>query len=258
MLDADAPKSLQDFQLSYGHYLRDPSACSRPDGVPVRRSEIYENLLISNISGFINTCFPVAKSLHTQEQWQALCRAFFSEWRCTTPIFGRIPEEFVCFLNEYAQHSEVAPWLPELIHYEWVELDVDLDEAELPSQKDIDIHSSLFLNPTARLLAYQWPVHSVSKDALPTTEQQTCLVVYRDEEENVRFNEVNPTTFMLLQFINEHNAERGADASNKDKDIDSLLLGFSEQINHPDPSVLMVFGKQLIEDLKNKSILFGE
>jgi hypothetical protein len=60
MQDINAPDTLRDFQITYGKYLRSPATQKRPDGIPERRSEIYESLLFNNISGFINNCFPVA------------------------------------------------------------------------------------------------------------------------------------------------------------------------------------------------------
>jgi hypothetical protein len=61
----------------------------------------------------------------------------------------------------------------------------------------------LQLSPLACVLAYQFPVHRISPEFLPTTvpEQATFLVVYRDEDENVQFLEITPLTYQLLQLL---------------------------------------------------------
>lgn len=250
MQDLNAPESLRDFQIGYGKYLRNPSKRALPKGVPARRSQIYEELLFNNISGFIDNCFPVTKSLFEESQWLGLCRAFYDEWRCTTPIFSQIPNEFVRFISERPIGENLAPWVPELLHYEWVELEVDLSEADTVSPTG---EHSLIVNPTAKLLAYQWPVHRISSDFQPEENKQTCLVVYRDDNEKVRFSEVNATTLMLLQFMQEW--QQPMQALNE---IKQFLQAFAEQIGHPDPAALTEFGLSLLNDLKSKKILVGD
>lgn len=249
MQDRNAPDSLRDFQIDYGRYLRDPSQRKLPEGVPSRRSEIYEHLLFNNISGFIDNCFPVARSLFDDTEWLDIRRAFFSEWRCVTPIFSQIPYEFVRYISERPIGERLPSFLPELLHYEWVELEVDLDEADIYSAS----LSGLAINPSAKLLAYQWPVHQISKEFRPSEVQQTCLVVYRDENLSVRFSEVNPTTLILLQYMQELNEQL-----NNDADIEVFMRSFGEKINHPDPASLAQFGLSLLQDLKEKNILIGE
>lgn len=251
MQDINAPDSLRDFQISYGRHVRSPGLSSLPKGVPPRRSEIYESLLFNNISGFIDNCFPVSRSLFDDEKWQKIRRAFFQEWRCSTPIFSQIPYEFVRFISERPIGETLPPWLPELLHYEWVELEVDLDEAKFDENSLSGFE--LKLNPTAKLLAYQWPVQAISSDVQPEELKQTCLVVYRDIDLRVRFNEVNATTLMLLQTIDEW-----PEAITKLSELQELIKYFAEQLGHPDPDSLMNFALQLLSDLKDKHILTGD
>lgn len=249
MQDVNAPKSLSEFQLNYGRHLRNPSENTLPLGVNKRRSEIYEDLLFNNIRTFIDTCFPVAKSLFSDQDWQVLARAFFHNWRCTTPIFSQIPYEFVRYISEgdisdSSIKSSQPQWLPELLHYEWVELEVDVfeDDTKLENLK------GLILNPSAKLLVYQWPVHTISNDQLPESPLQTCLVVYRNIELSVRFLELNATTFMLLQFLEQHPSGFASD----------ILHKFAKQIQHPDPTALVQFGFTLLAELHDANIIFGE
>ena len=251
MQDVSAPESLRQFQIVYGRYLRNPNKTALPESIPPRRSEIYESLLFNNICGFINNCFPVSRSLFEPAKWNRISRSFFEEWRCTTPIFSQIPYEFVRYISERPIGETLVPWLSELLHYEWVELEVDLDEAVF--DKAALESKGLNINPTAKLLAYQWPVHKIASDYQPDEMQQVCLVVYRDVDAKVRFTEVNATTLMLLQAIADWQAPLNAL-----NDLESLLLSFGESINHPEPTALTKFGVQLLTDLKAKEILIGD
>ena len=156
----EAPNGLINFQKSYGIYLRDPCNNQRPAAIPYRASQIYESLLFNNISGFINSCFPVAKQLFTAEQWQHICRCFFSQWRCHTPYFSEIPKEFVTYIQEHPHALELPAWFSELIYYEWVELDIDTSNAiALNTPKKLKKHRAqdgplLFTTPTLRNLAF--------------------------------------------------------------------------------------------------------
>lgn len=242
MQDRRAPEKLRDFQIRYGKYLRNPDGQRLPEGVPKRRSEIYEGLLFSNISGFINNCFPVAKSLHTEKDWEVLIRAFFKDWRCTTPIFSQIPFEFVRFVSETLVADTQPPWLSELLHYEWVELEVDLDESEGTC---VDSHT-LRLNPTAKLLSYSWPVHLISKTAIPRQPESTFIVVYRKNDTKVRFSELNATTFMLLQHV-----------FNFPGKIEDIINDFVAQMNSPEPDAVSGFAFQILRELHQQEIVIG-
>ena len=243
MQDIAAPEKLRDFQIRYGKYLRDPQAVRLPKGIPARRSEIYEGLLFNNISGFIHNCFPVARSLHSPEEWTALVRSFFKEWRSVTPIFSQIPFEFVRYCSETLIVDTLPKWLPELLHYEWVELEVDLLVADT-FKSDSD---KLRVNSAAKFLSYNWPVHTISKDFIPDHPSQTFLVVYQNRECKVRFLELNATTFALLQHIQERKSSVG-------ETIDSFL----PKLNHPNPEALASFTLQIMKDLKQQEILIGD
>lgn len=242
MQDPSAPESLREFQITYGRYLRAPSDYSLPEGIPERRSEIYEGLLFNNMCSFLDRCFPVTRSIVGTEKWTSWCRQFFKEWRSETPLFSQIPFEFVRYMSEMLITDSLPDWMPELLHYEWVELEVDVDNAELSEP----LAQEYWLNPNSRLLSYQWPVHRISKDFQPQEAETTFIVVYRDSKFSVMFSEVNATTFTLLSLIQQGYA-----------DLDSLFLSLAEMIAHPDPSAIKQFGMTLLDDLKKQEILLG-
>ena len=237
------PAALNDFQRAYGKHLRRPTPTSRPAGIPARASEIYEELFFNNICGFINNCFPVAKSLFPEDTWLHICRTFFIDWRCHTPYFSEIPKEFVNYIKSDSHTLELPPWFAELIEYEWLELDVDICNATaLNSHTNGD--GKLYANPTLRNCAFKWPVHQISKNNIPSEPEATFLAIYRDAEHRVQFMAMNAITAALLEIIEQ------APCS-----AQQALEQLAVAINHPQPQQIVNFGQSIIQDFLQRGML---
>lgn len=241
----EAPQALREFQLAFGRHLRAPDDFERPKGVPERPTEIYTELLFSNVCGFIDRCFPVAMSLFSDSQWLKLCRSFYRDWRCTTPLFSDIPLEFVSYIASELSDSSLPEWLSELLHYEWAELEVD--KADDPIRYPVgDSTYGIYANSTLRNLAYEWPVQCISSDFRPSKKIASYLAVYRRLDYSVEFLEINAMTAVLLQeFVGEPQSP------------EPVLRKMAKQMNYPDHDKFVEFGLQLIDDLVGKEILFN-
>ncbi len=235
-------ESLREFQLSLGRYLRDPRNVKPPKGLDSRRLKIYEDLLFNNISGFVNGCFPVCRQVLGSDQWQALVRRFFCDWRCQTPYFHEIPQEFLLFLGEQSKVPS-PPWLEELAHYEWVEMAVDTrDETLADSPQEPGV---IRVNPTAFNLQYQWQVHLIDASFRPRTPQLTCLVVYRNKNSKVQFVEVSAATSLLISILERRALTRG-----------ELLCKLADAMNcSPEDSQFHDFANQALDSLIDQNIL---
>jgi hypothetical protein len=235
--------SLQRFQRDFARHLRSPSEARRPNGVPIRAAEIYSELLFNNICGFINACFPVARGMMTDTGWRVLCRRFFRDHASHTPIFSRIPEQFVQFVAAHAQSLRVPAWMPDLLHYEWIELEVDTALGE-PERNGTRL---LTLNPTARNLSYDWPVHRISPAFRPRSKQPTYLLVYRNRELKVCFLEINDVTAALLDIL-AVSPKTSADA----------IAQLAKQLGYASPDPLQIHGRQLLADFIQQDIITGK
>lgn len=242
-----APKSLQQFQHNYGRYLRDPKSHPRPNGIPKRRSQVYEELLFNNVCSFIDKCFPVAKSMVPEKKWRRLCRIFYRDWRCDDPIFSTIPFEFVQFINQSEITLPLPAWFAELLHYEWTELEVDMDPAcENPFSYGDYAPSVIAVNGTLRVLNYQWPVHKICPNYRPRKPQQFCSLVFRNLHLQVKFIEVNPMTAYLVQAIQNANGDNKI----------ALLNALATQLKWPVAAEFIDFGCKIIQDLSQQEALF--
>lgn len=238
----------QHFQHAFADYLRDPQGKGRPAAVPARRGVVYRELVFNNLAGFLDACFPVARQLLGEPRWRRLQRRFLRDWPLHTPWFREIPHEFVRYLNSDQRPPRLPRWLPELAHYEWIELAVDIMETAKTDFQPLDaqlLDRRLILNPTLQRLHYTWPVHRIGTEYRPRRPQPCVLAVYRDDQEQVRFSELNPLTDRLLALL--------ADGLSARQAIPVLAaensLALTEQ--------LLAFARTLLDELVEQQIIAG-
>ena len=250
---AKAP-GFQKKQYAFAAHIRDPEHNPAPEGVEDRRMAIYRELFFNNLHNLIGTTFPVIKKLHSREKFRSLIRAFMVRHQAQTPYFLEIPREFLAFLQkEYELKEDDFPFLAELAHYEWAELALSVSE-EVNDEQGVDPGGDLLEGIPVRskltwLFAYQYPVHRISPDYLPTApgETPTFLAICRKANDDMDFMELNPVTARLLEMIEANERDGGRD----------LLLKLGEEIQYPDAEALVTHGGQAMRDMRDAEILLG-
>jgi uncharacterized protein len=243
----------QDYQYAFAAHIRDPRANPRPAGVPPRRMRIYNELLFNNLEGFLLACFPVSREVLGARRWRRLVRAFFAGHRCRTPFFRQIPEEFVEWLRGVrAGHPEDPPFLPDLAHYEWVELALHVSPLE-PDWTTIDRTGDLLglrpaLNPVAMLLTYPYAVHRIGSRYRPTAPdpQPTHLLVFRNLQDRIRFLELNAVSARLIAML--HQASLTGTGA---------LEAIVRELGHPNPAAVMHGGREILDSLRREEAVLG-
>ncbi|MCO7188374.1 MULTISPECIES: putative DNA-binding domain-containing protein [unclassified Pseudoalteromonas] len=198
--------SFQQIQAEFMAHIKDPDVHPAPEGIEDRRMQIYRELFFNNIEGFVASTFPVLKSLYEEQTWLTLVREFFSQHDCQSPYFLEISREFLFFLQEeYTATPSDPPFILELAHYEWTELEVAIAQEvteEVPIPLPLSELSGLHLAQSARSVSYQYPVHQISVEHQPHEPSGPhCFIVYRDRAFEVQFIETNPMTALLIQNI---------------------------------------------------------
>lgn len=250
----DAPAFLSR-QYAFAAHIRDPLAFPRPADVPERRMAVYRELFFNNVEGFLATGFPVLRGILADARWEALARDFFAQHRCRTPLFLEIGREFLDYLGqERGARADDPPFLAELAHYEWVELALAVSDADRDGLVSADPDGDLLtghplLSPLAWPLRYRFPVHRIGPDSQPAEpgERPTCLLVYRDAHDEVRFLEITEVTYALLERLRADPAIAGREA----------LMQIAEALAHPQTAAVVGFGLELLTDLRARGLILG-
>jgi hypothetical protein len=247
----NAQLPFQDFQFALASHLRHPHRVPRPVGISARRATIYHGLVRNNLEGFLLACFPITHRLLGVRRWPRLVDAFFREARCHTPYFREIPREFLHWLLTSPSLPITFPaWLPELAHYEWVELAVDVMDVPAPVYNPTGnlLDEQPVLAAAAMNLAYVWPVHRISSEWRPRKPTATNLLVFRDAHEAVQFIALNPVSARLVALL------QAAEVKLSGRDA---CLQVAQELQHPEPELLLPHGAHLLEQLRTAGAILG-
>ena len=247
----DAPARLRAQQFELTRHLRDPQASPAPTGIEERRLAIYRDLLFNNIEGLLAGNFPVVSELLGERRWTALVRDFYREHRCRTPLFPELAREFLRYLEA---RDELEPaFLLELAHYEWVELALQLSDAALdPAEFDADadlLDGVPVLSPLAWPLAYVWPVHRIGAQFQPEAPppQPTLLLLRREADGEVRFSELSPLAYRLVERLGESPELSGREQ----------LQALATEAGSDDLASFVVQGRALLEQMRSNGVVPG-
>lgn len=249
---ADAPPRLRAQQLALTRHLRDPQAVPAPDGIEDRRLAIYRDLVFNNVESLLAGNFPVLKQVLGDADWRSLVRGFFRVHRAQTPLFPELGREFLRFLDARANDApSLPPFAHELAHYEWVELALQISTAELPAsdpRSDL-VDGIAVLSPLAWPMAYAWPVHRIGPDHRPDVPppEPTLLLVRRGPDGDVRFSQLSPLAFRLLQRLDESPGLTGR------AQLEALAL----EAGHADVAAFVEQGRALLEQMRGAGVVLG-
>jgi uncharacterized protein len=237
-------------QHEFTQYIRDPATNPAPADVKPERMAMYRKLIFNNIESFLAGNFPVIRKILDDAQWLELAQDFFLKHTCKTPYFSEIAEEFLDYLENERANPDDLPFLLELAHYEWVEMALSIAKEDInPHQQIIDnlLHQTITLSPLAWPLLYQFPVQNIAPDYLPLMppEQPTCLLAYRGTDDEVKFIEINPMTYRLLEIIQELGQIKTEDC----------LKQLAVESQHPNPEAIMSGGLQTLRELAEKTVI---
>lgn len=252
--DAEARKTFSEVQYGFARHLRDPSRYPAPAGIEDRRLAIYRDLLFKNVEGFMANTYPVLRKVLGPEPWRTLVRDYFREHEARTPLFPKMPQEFLQYLEtEREPQPGDPPFMNELAHYEWLELSLAIDSREIDGS-GVDAHGDLLaetpvLSPLVRTVAYAWPVHRIGPDFTPDAPpaQPTYLLVYRDRHDKVGFMELNAVSARLVELLGG-----GTDATGR-----ALLEEIAAELRHPNPAVVVEGGLGILESMQDRDIVIG-
>ena len=248
-------QTFKDKQYAFAAHIRDPENVPAPEGIESRRMAIYRKLFFNNLYNLLGTFFPVMRKIHEDQQWRRFVRGFMQHHQAETPYFLQLPQEFLAYLqSSFTPADDDYPFLLELAHYEYAELELAVTEQENDLQ-GVDPNGDLLAGiPVKSTLswsyAYRYAVHRISPTSLPEEPeaQPVYLALYRGKDDSVGFLELNAVTAALLDAI-EFNTEN--------KTGEELLRALAAKINYPDADALVAHGADALREMRQLEILTG-
>ncbi len=239
----------QQLQRQLLNYLRQPQAASVPAGFAPERLAIYRELLYNKFDESLSTCFPVIHSILSRDSWRTLVLDFIAGHQCLSPYYRQIPDEFVQYLHQERERPGDLPFLAELAHFEWMELQLSIAEAEpvtITSLSDAQLLSGApVFAPVMQLLHYHWPVQEISPAFLPeeTPAALTHILGFRNNDDQVQFIALNPATAQLVMLLQKGLSGQQALQEMKGELTDEQFIE------------LTLFGRQILADLHHQGAI---
>lgn len=251
---AEIPE-FQKKQYAFAAHIRDPENVPAPEGIEDRRMGVYRHLFFNNLKNLLGGMFPVIRKIHTDQQWDELIREFMQRHEAVTPYFLELPREFLEFLQTgYKLKTGDYPFLVELAHYEYVEIALSISEDEDdPGGVDPDgdmLENIPVKSALAWVYAYSYPVHRISTDYLPErpSGEPVCIAIYRREDDEVAFLELNSITARLIGDVETNDTEKTGE---------ELLRGLAAEIEYANVDALLEHGRHALDEMRQLGILVG-
>ncbi len=240
----------KDTQRAFAAHIRDPENHPAPAGVEDRRVNIYRELFINSISGLLAGSFPVMRELYDEAGWRTLVRGFFRKEHNKTPYFPEIPREFMRWLDGTVLPQD-KPFLAELAHYEWLELHLEKNTAEIAPNDALDADmlrsGRAVISELAELHEYRYPVHQISAAQQPQSPlaEPLFMLVYRNRHDRVHFSRLNPASAQLFSRLQ----------ANRGQSSEQVLQRMASDWGREDVDAVIDFGLQLMHDWWRKDVI---
>ncbi len=242
------PMDLQQQQLAFAAYIRDPQKHHAIEGLEEERMAVYRDLFFNNIQETLASAFPVLHKVLDAELWQILCEQFFADFQCHTPYLSRLPYEFVTYLKQSQVND--PPWLIELAQWEWTELELFLaPDADVVSDITDDVmHGVPMLSSLARVQNFRYPVQNISVDYVPTApaEQTVHLLAWRKPDDDIGFMQLNALSAHLLELIRD----------NRTNTVHELLTMIAAEHMEFSSDVIMQGGLDALQSFINNTVVY--
>lgn len=178
-------------------------------GVKKDRLHHYKRLIYNIIDDAIESAYPIARSILSDEQWTEMIDAFVSEHQCHHPQLFRMPEELIDFvqLKNFDEKFNL-PHLVDTLHFEWAEVEIhSMQDQDLPIVNITGnfLNSIIIFSPYCQLLSLAYPIHKLNSVDIINAKGEYFMLVYREENGTVQYLELTALTHFLISNLSEEN-----------------------------------------------------
>lgn len=167
-----------------------------------RRLRVYKGLVKASVLDPIPDCFPILKTLlEKAEAWSTCLDAFFASRSVQSLYYRDVNPAFLAWLADTAWAQDRWPFLLQLAHWEYMELEVLIGPEsrpesglrQVPGTEDRALFDGAFRN-----LAYGYRVHEADEEAPEPATGATFLLCLRNPEGRFETQEVDGRTSAFL------------------------------------------------------------
>lgn len=188
-------------------YLRHASH----DLTRIKREKIYYHLMRANLREVLANVYARVIQQIGHEKWAFLIDQFLQHHTAETPYFYQLPDEFLSFLWHNNGLYQECPWVFALAHFEWMELVASVADRSIVAQKKLNLGSESVIqcSPLAYYCQYDYAVYPLDKEAQPLALRASPWqgIIYRDDKEQVHWQELDPWTALLFNTIQQQNEQ---------------------------------------------------
>ncbi|MGE0373035.1 MAG: DUF2063 domain-containing protein [Gammaproteobacteria bacterium] len=239
-------------QRAFARHLRDPERVPAPD-LPADRLEVYRYAVYFNIERFMADNFPRIKAILPVPRWEAMVRDYLVRQPARTPVFARLPTEFLTYLEHVRRDPLDPPYLYELAHFDWLENLVCTDERE-PDLTGVDrggdlLAGEIVVNPVHCVQAYRFPVHAIDATFRPEAvpDRATHLIAFRDCGHAYGIMDLNAVSRELFLAVRDDPTTPAA----------QVLEGIASRIGTANLSAVLAGGRDILERMRDRELILG-
>lgn len=200
------PESTFTYQSKLAAFCRTGELDSIP-GIRQENISHYRRLVYNVVDDMLQSAYPLTNELLTDEEWDNMVTSFFRDHPCQSPQVWNMPKELIVYLDNGLHPLTVKyPFLLELLHFEWIEVDLFMMADKTVPAKDNGniLIDKLVINPEHCLLTLTFPVHQ--KRAADINNSDTghyFVAAHRNKEGEVLFTSLSPALSRLLEYLED-------------------------------------------------------
>ncbi|HGG57324.1 MAG TPA: DUF692 family protein, partial [Nannocystis exedens] len=171
------------------------------------RIAVYRKLVRDSIHGLLGNMLPRTLA-RIEDQRDGWIDRWLADAGPRSRILRELVDEWVAWVSpRWLADPEIPDYLVDLLRHEAVEMVVDAAPAADPPadlSQAFALESRLVFDPSARLEHYKHAIHLLPEDCedrSPAKPQATALLIYRDDEHEVRFLHLSPLAAAISELL---------------------------------------------------------
>ena len=184
-------------------------------------------------------------------EWDRLVNDFFTDHKAQSPQVWKLAGEFFGYWksNPHAL-MEKYPFLPDLLAFEWIEIEVFMmEDIPYPGASDNGdyLADPVAFNPEHRIIRVEYPVHIRNAKRITSADKNDHYILIFREQESGKVQFIDMSAYLTLVIENMINGLT----------LSAILNELKAQVNENDLEELSTNTVEFLHTLKAKKFILG-